>query len=219
MAINPNAPFLPSHLISRQKDLVEIYDESTGMTVNTTPANLIGMPGASTVGGLYSQTGPGSVVTNTTVETSILDGGVGSLVVPAYGFQVGDTFEAHFTGQISAVNNDTIRFHIHSNSAATVLTDSGAITMSGATSRNWELDIIFVVRAIGPAGTAQIYTSGAFMYNKDASNNPERHVFSYLNNTTFNTTIQNELQVAIQWGSANVGNSIHSDIFVLNKLY
>jgi len=219
MAINPQAPFLPSHLISRQKDLVEIYDESTGMTVNTTPANLIGMPGASTVGGLYSQTGPGNTVVNTTVETSILDGGVGSLIVPAYGFQVGDTFEAYFSGQVSAVNNNTIQFHIHSNSASTVLTDSGAIVMAGATARNWELNIHFVIRAIGPAGTAQIYTSGAFMYNKDANSNPERHVFSYLNNTTFDTTIQNQLQVTVQWGAASTLNSIHSDIFILNKLY
>jgi len=219
MAINPQNPFLSSHLINRSKDLVEIYDESTGLTVNTSPANLIGMPGASPVGGLYTQTGPGNVVTNTTAESSILDGGVGSLIVPAYGFQVGDTFEAYFSGQVSAVNNNTLQFHVHSNSASIVLTDSGPITMSGATARNWELNIHFVVRAIGPAGTAQIYTSGAFMYNKDASNNPERYVFAYLNNTTFNTNIQNELQVAVQWGSANVLNSIHSDIFILNKLY
>jgi len=219
MAINPNAPFLPSHLISRQKDLVEIYDESTGLTVNTTPANLIGMPGASPIGGLYSQTGPGNTVVNTTVETSILDGGVGSLIVPAYGFQVGDTFEAYFSGHISAANNNTIQFHVHSNSDATILADSSVITMAGATNRNWELQIHFVIRAIGPAGTAQIYTSGAFMYNKDASNNPERIAFSYLNNTTFNTTIQNELQVAVQWGSASTLNSIQSDIFILNKLY
>lgn len=200
-------------------DLIATYNRRSGEIKNITIKDIVAQLGQSASGGLYSQTSPGNVVTNTTVETSILDGGVGSLIVPEQTFQVGDTFEAHFTGQLSAVNNDTLQFHIHSNSAATILTDSGPITMSGATNRNWELDIIFVVRAIGPAGTAQIYTSGSFMYNKDASNNPERYVFGYLNNTTFNTTIQNELQVAVQWGTANTGNSIHSDIFILSKLF
>lgn len=205
--------------ISPTHDLIATYNKLSGEIKNITVGDIMDQWGPSPYGGLYTQTGPGSVVSNTTVETSILDGGVGSLIVPAFSFKVGDTFEAYFSGQVSAVNNNTLQFHVHSNSASTVLTDSGPITMAGSTARNWELNIHFVVRAIGPAGTAQIYTSGAFMYNKDASNNPERHVFSYLNNTTFDTTIQNELQVAVQWGTASTLNSIHSDIFILNKLY
>lgn len=219
MAVNPYIKKLKPEDINRAFDLIEIYDESDGLVKNITPNDLFSTLGPSPYGGLYSQTGPGNTVVNTTVETSILDGGVGSLIVPAHGFQVGDTFEAYFSGQVSAVNNNTLQFHVHSNSAFTVLTDSGPITMGGSTARNWELNIHFIIRAIGPAGTAQIYTSGAFVYNKDASNNPERHVFSYLNNTTFDTTIQNELQVAVQWGTASTLNSIHSDIFILNKLY
>jgi len=218
MAINPYGKRSGSDL-SRTQDLISTYNKKSGEIKNITPDDLFATLGPSPYGGLYTQTGPGSVVSNTIVETSILDGGVGSLIVPAYSFKVGDTFEAYFSGQVSAVNNNTLQFHVHSNSASTVLTDSGPIIMAGATARNWELNIHFVVRAIGSAGTAQIYTSGAFMYNKDASNNPERHVFSYLNNTTFDTTIQNELQVAVQWGTASTLNSIHSDIFILNKLY
>ncbi len=43
--------------------------------------------------------------------------------------------------------------------------------------------------------------------------------FNSINNTTFDTTINNTLDVTVQWGSNNAGNSIYSDIFVLNKIY
>ena len=65
-----------------------------------------------TTGGLYAQTASSTPVTNTIVETSLLDGGVGTLTVPANGFKVGDSFNAILTGHISSVNNHTLRIKI-----------------------------------------------------------------------------------------------------------
>jgi hypothetical protein len=40
-----------------------------------------------------------------------------------------------------------------------------------------------------------------------------------VNNTTFDTTVSNALNVTAQWGTASSGNNIYSDIFILNKIY
>lgn len=64
--------------------------------------------------GLYTQIGASTRITNTTVETSLLDGGVGTLSVPANGFKIGDSFFAIATGHVSAVNNHTLRIRIKS---------------------------------------------------------------------------------------------------------
>ncbi len=43
--------------------------------------------------------------------------------------------------------------------------------------------------------------------------------FNQVNSTTFDTTIANTLDITVQWGAADPGNSIFSDIFILNKTY
>jgi hypothetical protein len=52
--------------------------------------------------GLYAQTANSVPITNTIVETSLVNGGVGTLSVPANGFQVGDSYRAIFGGFMNA---------------------------------------------------------------------------------------------------------------------
>lgn len=166
---------------------------------------------------LYTQTNSSTPITNTTVETSLLDGGVGSLTVPANMFKVGDSFRAVLNGHISSVNNHTLHIRIKSNSV--LLADTGAIIMPATTAKHWKLDIDFTIRAIGSAGTASIASGGSFVYTKNASNAFEGNGFSVENNTTFSTTIDNTLVITAQWGTANIGDSIYSEIFTLSKTY
>ena len=166
---------------------------------------------------LYTQTNSSTPVTNTTAETSLLDGGLGTLTVPANGFQVGDSFHAVATGHISSVNNHTLRIRIKTGSV--VLADTGSITMSGSTDKHWKLDVNFTVRALGPSGTAEIVTGGIFFYTKNASNSFEGTNFSTEVSTGFDTTISNTLSVTAQWGTASTGDSIYSELFTLNKTY
>jgi uncharacterized protein (DUF697 family) len=91
--------------------------------------------------------------------------------------------------------------------------------MAGTTNRHWKLEVYFTVRTIGAAGVASIATGGTFMYTKNASNNFEGTNFSTENTTTFDTTISNTLSITAQWGTANAGDSIYSEIFTLNKTY
>lgn len=166
---------------------------------------------------LYTQTNSSTPVTNTVVETSLLDGGLGTLTVPANMFQPGDSFHAVATGHISSVNNHTLRIRIKT--GAVVLADTGAITMSSSTSKHWKLEVYFTVRTIGGSGVASIATGGTFVYTKDASNSFEGTNFSTETTTGFDTTINNTLVVTAEWGTASAGDSIYSEIFTLNKTY
>lgn len=167
--------------------------------------------------GLFNQTGSSTPITNTTNETSLLDGGVGTLNIPANGFKKGDAFHAILTGHISAVNNNTLRIKVKSDSV--ILADTGILTIAGTTDKDWELEIYFSINEIGGAGVASIGTGGNFNYVKDAGGALEGTIFSFVNNTTFNTTISNTLAITAQWGAANVGNNIYSEICTLNKTF
>jgi hypothetical protein len=164
--------------------------------------------------GLFAQTGNSTPITNTTVETTLINGGVGTLSVPANGFKVGDSFRAVFGGVLNAANNQTIRIKVKSGSV--ILLDSG---LQPITNNVFNLHIDFTVRVLGTAGVASIVALGAFNYVKTSNGAIEGFGFNTVNSTTFNTTIGNTLDVTVQWGSANVGNSIFSDIFILNKTY
>jgi hypothetical protein len=167
--------------------------------------------------GLFAQTDASTSVVNTVVETTILNGGVGTLSVPANGFQVGDSFHAVLSGSISANNNNTLRLRVKSGSV--VLGDSGIITLPGITNKFFDIHLTFTIRQLGASGIAVIATSGQFTYSKDAGNAFEGIDFLFINNTTFDTTIANTLDITAQWGTASTGNSIATEIFVLNKIY
>ncbi len=166
---------------------------------------------------IYTQTNSSTPITNTIVETSLLDGGLGSLTVPANGFQIGDSFHAVVTGHISAINNHQLRIRIKTGSV--VLADTGNVIMSGATGKHFKLEVFFTIRTLGASGVASIVTGGTFVYTKDASNTFEGTNFSTETSTGFDTTISNTLSVTAQWDTANVGDSIYSEIFTLNKTY
>jgi hypothetical protein len=172
---------------------------------------------ATTNYGLFAQTANSSPVTGTTVESTLINGGVGTLTIPANGFKVGDSFRGVFGGVLNAANNQTIRVRVKAGSV--VLLDSGLQPISNITNNIFSLNIDFTIRQLGTAGTASIVSLGSFHYKKTVNGVVEGFAFNTVNNTTFDTTISNVLDVTVQWGSNNVTNNIYSDIFVLNKVY
>ena len=167
--------------------------------------------------GLFAQTANSTIITNTTTETSLINGGVGTLSVPANGFSVGDSFRAVFGGLLTATNNQTIRVRVKAGSI--ILLDSGAQNITNITNNVFNLNLDFTIRQLGAAGVASIVTLGGFHYTKTVNGVVEGFAFNTINSTTFDTTISNTLDVTIQWGAASTGNSIYSDIFILNKTY
>ncbi|MFY7884195.1 MAG: hypothetical protein ACOVOV_05055 [Dolichospermum sp.] len=168
--------------------------------------------------GLFAQTSNSIPITNTTVETTLINGGVGTLSIPANAFKIGDSFRGVFGGVLNAANNQTIRVRVKT--GAIVLLDSGVQNLgSSITNDIFSLNIDFTIRQLGAAGVASIVSLGAFHYTKISNGSVQGFAFNVVNNTTFNTTINNTVDVTVQWGSANASNYIYSDIFILNKTY
>jgi hypothetical protein len=187
--------------------------DTGGETVVTIP----GVPSTNSYG-LFAQTANSTVITNTTVETTLINGGLGTLTVPANAFQAGDSFRAIFGGVMNATNNQNLTIRVKAGSI--VLLDSGPQNLGSSVINDvWSLNIDFTIRSIGAAGVASIVTLGAFHYTKTNNASVQGFGFNSVNSTTFNTTISNTLNVTAQWGSASTGNNIYSDIFVLNKIY
>ena len=168
--------------------------------------------------GLYTQTSSSTPVTATAVEGSLLDGGLGTLTIPANGFKVGDSFTGVLIGHLSCVGTATLQIRVKTASGI-LLADTGAMAMSAATIKHWKLDVNFTVRQIGAATVASIASGGLFAYTKNSGLNFEGVNFSVINNTTFDTTISNTLVITAQWNTNNAGNSIFSEIFTLSKTY
>ena len=168
--------------------------------------------------GLFAQTANSTIITNTTVESSLINGGVGSLTVPANGFKVGDSFRAVLGGVMNADNNENITIRV--DSGPIVLLDSGLQNLGSSVINDvWSLNIDFTIRQIGLAGVASIVVLGSFHYTKTNNSSVQGFGFNEVNNTTFDTTISTTLDITAQWQNASTGNNIYSDIFILNKTF
>jgi hypothetical protein len=167
--------------------------------------------------GLFAQTGNDVTITNTTAESSIIDRGVGTLTVDADGFQVGDSFQGTMMGILSSLNNTRIRFRVKSDTV--VLADSGDQPITSTNNSIFLLTLNFTIRRVGPPGNAEIVTYGTFYDIKQSNSQQQGFSFYSLENTHFDTTISNTLDVTVQWVTASPSNSIHPDIFVLNKTF
>ncbi len=167
--------------------------------------------------GLYAQTNNSSPITATTLEKSLIGTGVGTLSVPANSFKVGDSFLAKLYGDISCVGTATI--HIRVKSGSVLLADTGVIALDVTINKHWSVEVSFTIRSLGVAGVGSIISGGLFSYIKNSGLNFEGANFSILNNSTFDTTILNTLDITAQWNTNNAGNTILSELFVLNKIY
>ena len=167
---------------------------------------------------LYTQTNSSIPVTATAVEGNLLDGGLGTLTIPANGFQVGDSLHGSLIGHLSCVGTATLQVRIKTASGI-LLADTGAMAMNAATNKHWKLDFNFTIRQLGAATVASIASGGLFSYTKNSGLNFEGVNFSIINNTTFDTTVLNTLVITAQWDTNNAGNSIYSELFTLFRTY
>ena len=167
--------------------------------------------------GLYSQTDNSTPITATTSELSLVGTGIGTLSVPENGFKVGDSFVAKLYGHITCIGTATIDIKIKSGSV--ILANTGIIALDVSTDKHWCIEVNFTIRALGVASVGSIVSGGLFSYIKNSGLNFEGRNFSIVNNTTFDTTIANTLDVTAQWNTNNAGNNIYSEFFVLNKIY
>ena len=213
----PNLPIsqLPSASALTSNDVFAVVQ--SGVTKQSPYSSILYAPTNNY--GLFNQTSSSTPITGVApFSGSLIDGGVGTLSVPANGFNVGDAFQATLSGIISANNNKTLEITIQTGN--TILVDTGAISMPGITAKRWRMDIDFSINAIGGAGVAEIATAGTIQFRTDSAGNVVTEIFSNINNTTFDTTTTNTLEIIAEWGSSpSAGDSIYSILFTLLKVY
>lgn len=167
--------------------------------------------------GLFAQTSD-SLSVSGVLEQSIVGSGVGTLTVPANTFQIGNSFNCALDGLLSCLGSATLHIHIKT-LGGVILCDTGIIYMSVTTAKSWFLNLYFTIRNIGVNTVASISSGGVFSYIKNASTNFEGYVLSTINDTTFDTTIDNTLVITAQWNTDNATNQIQSRNFTLTKIY
>lgn len=164
--------------------------------------------------GLFSQTGNSVTVSGTTSETTIIGEGVGTLSVPANGFSVGDSFQLIMGGVLNNTNDEiTIRLK----SGSVILATSASFDPA-ASGDNWFMSVFFTIRNIGGPTVGSISSHGNFQVVK-GNGQVYGTAFQTTNNTDFDTTISNTLDITVQFSSNDPLNYIYSDTFVLNKTF
>jgi hypothetical protein len=210
----PNLPISSLPELTAITSNAEFVVEQSGTTYKIKNNVLTPYP---TSFGLFSQTGNSVSVSATTVEGTIIGVGAGTLSVPVSGFSVGDSFLVNMGGLISAKNNDTLTIKLKSGSI--ILSNSGAQVMTTSVNDVFNLQVTFTIRSIGGAGVAEIVTLGVFHSTKQSNGNQIGFAFNTVNNTTFDTTSSNTLDITAQWSSTSADNSIYSDVFILTKIF
>ena len=179
-----------------------ITPEQTGSFINTSY-------------GLFNQTGSYIGVSASLDESSLIGGGVGTLSVPPNGFTQGDAYQATFSGTCTFHNGDELQIRVKADGVT--LANTGIITLTRADLERWNLTIDFSIHQIGGVGTAIIASSGIFQYTQHASSTFSGINFGLINDSTFDTTIQNELVVTAQFNHND--NVISTDVFTLRKTF
>lgn len=185
--------------------------------------NIIGLDlinGIQPSGGVYSNPTSNNYA-GATAETDILTGTeYGSKTIPADNFVAGSLYSLKIGGEFDATNNDVFTIRVVSNfntvNEAEFVNIPITITDTNLTNRYYELEIDFAVRTIGDAGVASILTNGSFDYYN--TNNLKKGTgINNLNNTTFNTEIDNTLSVTYATTEASV--DFTCDIATITKFY
>ena len=171
-------------------------------------------------GGLFAQTADGKAITSAATETTLIGSGQGVLTVPKNSFRVGDSFSVVMGGRISTPGgSQTIRIRVKADNGVTTinLANSGFQTLPNASNEAFELKVNFTIRAIGAATVASIKSMSSFTVQKSSSGSLEGFEFNNIENTNFDTTLSNTLDITAEWGGA--GNSILSQYFTLTKIF
>jgi len=152
-------------------------------------------------------------VANTVTETSLITAGIGSTVLPADFFKIGKSLRIRMMGFHSATGNPNITIKIKLNSIVVLTT--GAVVCGNGTDDLVFLDALITCRAVGDLATGKIMSQG---YYRELCGGPNN--FQLINNSfQFNdTTIQQTLDITVEWGTADPGNTITATNIILESL-
>jgi hypothetical protein len=171
--------------------------------------------GLSPIGGVYMATSNSTMISTTVIEKSLVDSPTfeGSLTIPAGAFQI-SSYHFNVAGEISTNNGDTLTLRLKNGGELSSI----VVALTGSSNEYFELEGDFSIEAIGGLGVARISSNFDFTYSDNASSLRGKRI-CVVNNTTFDTTVSNTLDLTAQWSSTNANNSIQSFQAVLTKTY
>ena len=182
--------------------------------------NVSSINGLTPVGGLSSSTSNSAILTASTAEQSILGlTFVGGRMASANSFKQGDAYTATLAGNFSSNNGDTLTLRLKGGATGTTVLSSIVVPLNGSTNKYFELEINFVIRQIGVATTADLAINYDFSYNQNSGGNFQGERLCESNNTNFDTTIDNQLDITAQFSSTSANNSIETILATLGKNY
>jgi hypothetical protein len=140
-------------------------------------------------------------VTNTTVETSLLVGGAGTLVIPANELVVGSNIRIKLVGYWATAGTPTLRIKLKMNN--NIILDSNAWTSgnSAAAVWPWRAEIVLSVKSIisGTASCSGTIYFGQYLTASETTFPPPSPAVVM----TFDATIAQTLDLTFQWGVAS----------------
>jgi len=182
--------------------------------------NVNGINGLTPQGGLSAATANGVIITATTTEQSLLPASyVGNRLAPANTFKQGDSFTAVLAGNFSSNNGDTLTLRLKGGPTATDILSSIVIPLNNSSGVYFEIEIDFLVRQIGGPTVADLAINYDFSYNQASGGNFQGQRLCEINNSTFDTTISNLLDITAQFSSTSSSNSIETLLSTLGKTY
>lgn len=167
------------------------------------------------VGGLYTMVGDSVAITGT-AEQSILTGpSIGILTAPANSFLAGQSYSFVIAGDFGSRNGDTITLRLKN--GVTILS-SMTVPLTGSSGEHFEIEVDWSIRTVGVAGVASFVTNWDFTYSDSGLSQFRGDRNVTVNNTTFDTTIINNLDVTAQFSSVNVSNNLQTRLAFLKKM-
>ena len=195
-------------------------DINSGGNISSLSLTTASINNLTPVGGLSSGISNSAILTASTAEQSIASATfVGNRQSPANSFQVGDAFVAVLAGNFASANGDTLTLRLKGGIGSATILSEITVPLNSSSATFFELEINFVIRAVGSAGVADIVANYDFSYNQSSGGNFQGERKCEVNNTTFDTTILNELDITAQFSSNSGNNSIETLLSTLGKTY
>jgi hypothetical protein len=117
-------------------------------------------------------------------------------------------------------NNDTLTIRLKGGPTATTLLSTLVVPLNASSASVFQLSVFFQIRAIGGAGVADIVSDADLTYNQSGAGGSfvgEQSLSQ--NNTTFDTTGANILDVTAQFSSNSANNDMTTRVSKLQKTF
>lgn len=177
----------------------DIWSDSTQKSLQTFIAGV-----EQTLSGtIFTQTAS-TTVANTVTETTLIGSGVGTVTLPANFFVAGKTIRLTVLGIVSDTGTPTLRIRVKLGS--TTIGDTGAVALVGTVANDvFQGLYTLTCRTTGATGT--VIGQGSFQFD-NSTNSGLFEGMPSTGTTTIDTTVSQAVSLTVEWGTADVADTI-----------